>query len=169
MEYVIIYSKRKTISLSIRDDGMPQVRAPRYATKKQIDDFVLRHTDWIERHKARVKGKAGLYSSREITSDEALAKVMPYVDKYSAIMGLMPAGIKITSAKKRFGSCSSRGTVCFSKYLCLYPDDAIEYVVVHELAHLKHLDHSKSFHAFVEKHLPDWKERKKLLKISILP
>ena len=169
MEYVIIYSKRKTISLSIRDDGTPQVRAPRYATKKQIDDFVLRHTDWIEKHRARVQSKAELYSSREITRDEALAKVMPYVEKYSAIMGLTPNEIKITSAKKRFGSCSGRGTVCFSKYLCLYPDTAIEYVVVHELAHLKHLDHSKSFHALVEKHLPDWRERKKLLKNPVLP
>ena len=100
-----------------------------------------------------MQSKAELYSSREITRDEALAKVMPYVDKYSAIMGLVPNEIKITSAKKRFGSCSGRGTVCFSKYLCLYPDSAIEYVVVHELAHLKHLDHSKSFHALVEKYL----------------
>lgn len=167
MEYVIIYSKRKTISLRVLDDGTPQVRAPRYATKKQIDDFVYSHTDWIEKHKAQAKSKAELYNQHEITKDEALAKVMPYIDKYSALMGLSPSEIKITSAKKRFGSCSSRGTVCFSKYLCLYPDSAIEYVVVHELAHLKHLNHSKNFHALVEKYLPDWRNRKKLLKIPL--
>ena len=167
MDYVIIYSKRRTVSLTVLPDGTPQVRAPRHLSKKQIDDFVSRHEEWIIRHQATARAKAELYDSREISREEALAKIMPYVEKYSDLMGLRPAEIKITSAKKRFGSCSSRGTICFSRYLCLYPDDAIEYVVVHELAHLVHLNHSKSFHALVEAYLPDWKKRKKLLKITI--
>lgn len=166
MEYVIIYSKRKTISLSVRGDGTVQIRAPRYATKKQIDDFVFRHIDWIERQKERVKAKVDFYLSLDCTKDDVLEKIMPYVKKYTALMDVKPEEIRITSAKKRFGSCSSRGTICFSKYLYLYPEEAIEYVVVHELAHLKHMNHSKEFHGFVEKFLPNWKERKKLLRIS---
>ena len=117
MDYVIIYSKRRTVSLTVLPDGTPQVRAPRHLSKKQIDDFVSRHEEWIIRHQATARAKAELYDSREISREEALAKIMPYVEKYSDLMGLRPAEIKITSAKKRFGSCSSRGTICFSRYL----------------------------------------------------
>ena len=165
MEYNIIYSKRKTVSIKVLDDGSISVRAPKGVPKKQIDEIVSRHSRWIENARERALKKATLYNESDCSKEKALAAVMPYVEKYSRLMGVEPKEIKITSAKKRFGSCSSGGTVCFSKYLCLYPESAIEYVVVHELSHLVHLNHSKSFHALVAKYLPDWTERKKLLRI----
>ena len=79
-------------------------------------------------------------------------------------MGLVPAGIKITSARTRFGSCSGKNSICFSWRLMLYPPEAIDYVIVHELAHIRHHDHSPAFYALIEQHLPDWKVRMKLLK-----
>ena len=79
-------------------------------------------------------------------------------------MDLTPASVKITSARTRFGSCSGKNSVCFSWYLMRYPDEAIDYVVVHELAHLRHHDHSPAFYALVERYLPDWRERMRLLK-----
>lgn len=79
-------------------------------------------------------------------------------------MGLVPAGIKITSARTRFGSCSGKNSVCFSWRLMLYPPEAIDYVIVHELAHIRHHDHSPAFYALIEQYLPDWKVRMKLLK-----
>ena len=79
-------------------------------------------------------------------------------------MGLVPAGIKITSARTRFGSCSGKNSICFSWRLMLYPPEAIDYVIVHELAHIRHHDHSPAFYALIEQYLPDWKVRMKLLK-----
>ena len=79
-------------------------------------------------------------------------------------MGLVPAGIKITSARTRFGSCSGKNSICFSWRLMLYPPEAIDYVIVHELAHIRHHDHSLAFYALIEQYLPDWKARMKLLK-----
>ena len=79
-------------------------------------------------------------------------------------MGLKYGRIAITSAKTRFGSCSSKGNLSFSYLLMLYPDSAIDYVVVHELAHLKEMNHSPRFYKIIEEVLPDYKERKKLLK-----
>ena len=70
----------------------------------------------------------------------------------------------ITGAKTRFGSCSSKGNISFSYRLMMYPEPAREYVVVHELAHLVEMNHSKRFYAIVERYLPDYKERKKQLK-----
>ena len=78
-------------------------------------------------------------------------------------MGLTYEKITITSAKKRLGSCSIKGNICYSLYLLLYPDTAIDYVVVHELAHLVEPNHSKRFYDVIEQFLPDWEERRKLL------
>ena len=86
------------------------------------------------------------------------------VDYYSRLMNVKPTGIKITSAKKRFGSCSGKNSICFSYYLMLYPKEAVDYVVVHELAHIRHHNHSKDFYSFVSEFMPDYKEREKLWK-----
>ena len=80
------------------------------------------------------------------------------------MMGVMPTSIKITSAKKRFGSCSGQNGICYSWRLMLYPSEAIDYVVVHELAHIRQKNHSPAFYKEVAKILPDYKAREKLLK-----
>jgi predicted metal-dependent hydrolase len=79
-------------------------------------------------------------------------------------MGLKYGRITITSAKKRFGSCSTAGNISYSYRLMLYPEEAREYVVVHELAHLVQMNHSKEFYNIIAKVLPDYKYRKKMLK-----
>ena len=79
-------------------------------------------------------------------------------------MNVKPTGIKITSARKRFGSCSGKNSICFSLYLMTYPKEAVDYVVVHELAHIKYHNHSKEFYNFIERFMPDYKEREKFLK-----
>ena len=79
-------------------------------------------------------------------------------------MGLKFSRITITGAKTRFGSCSSKGNISYSYRLLLYPDAAIDYVVVHELAHLVKMNHSAQFYKIIESVLPDYKERIRLLK-----
>ena len=63
-----------------------------------------------------------------------------------------------------FGSCSGKNRLSFSLYLMAYPETAIEYVVVHELAHIRHHDHSPAFYREVEAYLPDWRARRALLR-----
>ena len=79
-------------------------------------------------------------------------------------MGLHPTGLRITSARTRFGSCSAKNSICFSWRLMQYPDAAVDYVVVHELAHIREKNHGRAFYALVEQFLPDWRERRALLK-----
>ena len=93
------------------------------------------------------------------------AEILPQrVAHYAPLMGVTPTGVKITSARTRFGSCSGKNSLCFSWRLMLYPAEAVDYVVVHELAHIRHHNHSKSFWRTVEQFMPDYKERRKLLK-----
>ena len=86
------------------------------------------------------------------------------VDLYAMRMGISPEIIRINSAKKRWGSCSSKGSINFSWRLIIASDDVIDYVVVHELAHLTQMNHSLRFWSSVEKILPDYRERRQLLR-----
>lgn len=168
MNYKLIRAKRKSVSLSVNDELEIVVRAPYYVCEKEIDQFVLLNEKWIEKalEKKRSQIEKFNLSEAEIKNLVLEAKrIMPERTMYYAsLMKLMPAGIKITKAKKCFGSCSSKNSLCFSCFLMLYPMEAIDYVIVHELAHIKYHNHSKDFYNLIENYMPDYKEREQLLK-----
>lgn len=169
MDFTLIKSRRKTVALEIAPDGALIVRAPKSYTEKQAKAFVEKNQAWIDKHLPKIQQK---YQAMTAVSDkeillakkclDGLARIL--IEKYGRMLRVYPKNIKITSAKKRFGSCATNNNVCFSYLLCFYPFDAIEYVVVHELCHIFHHNHSKSFHNLVEKTLPDAKKKEKLLK-----
>ncbi len=165
MNYTLIYAKRKTISLKIEANGSLTVRAPKGLAKSEIEKIIKKHAARLEDMRKKVLAKESATKSADPMELEKRLKdvVFPLIEKYSEKMGKSPEKIKFTNAKGRLGSCNNRGTICFSRYLALYPREAIEYVVVHEMAHLFELNHSPRFYAIVEKLLPDYKERKKLL------
>ena len=87
---------------------------------------------------------------------------MPQItDKYAAIMGLRYSGVKITSAKKRWGSCNSNKGICYSYRIMVLPGHCREYIAVHELAHTVHMNHSQKFYALIKKYIPNYKEIEK--------
>lgn len=168
MNYDVKYSARRTIALAIKD-GRLVVKAPYGTTSEKIRSVILSHKRWIEKHiKAQEERNAriGTLTDERIKELKKLAKkIIPLkVEYYSKIMGLKYGRITITSAKTRFGSCSSSGNLSFSYRLMLYPEEAIDYVVVHELAHLVELNHSERFYNIVASIMPDYKERQKILK-----
>ena len=157
------------LSLHIDETLHVVVRAPRWVPKAEVDRFVQSHESWIqkatERQRRRNEQEA-LLTEKRITELKALAKAeLPRRTAYFAkIMGVTPKSVKITSAKKRFGSCSGQNGICYSWRLMLYPKEAVDYVVVHELAHIRQKNHSPAFYREIEKILPDYKARAKLLK-----
>ena len=98
--------------------------------------------------------------------DRAKEIIPARVAYYSRIMNVTPTAVKIGGAKTRWGSCSGKNSLNFSWRLMLTNDDAIDYVVVHELAHILEHNHSKRFWAVVENVMPDYRERRKGLKGS---
>jgi predicted metal-dependent hydrolase len=86
------------------------------------------------------------------------------VDEYASQMNLTPKAVKITNAKTRWGSCSGKNSINFSWRLVMADEDVIDYVIVHELSHIKEHNHSRRFWAVVRSVLPDYKERQKKLK-----
>lgn len=168
-KYNVIYSARKTLALEITQELTILIRAPLGIRQDEISAFVAGHQAWIAQGLRRMeerKARHPLPSDAEerVLRAAAQAYIPQRVTYYSEQMGLNPTGIRITSAKTRFGSCSGRNRLCFSWYLMAFPAEAIDYVVVHELAHITHKNHSKEFYALIANYLPDWKERRQLLR-----
>ncbi len=168
-EYELIRSDRKSMAIEIKPDGRVLLRVPRRMPLGTAEAFLARHEAWIEEKLRVLKVWREAHpepgeSERQRLIAEAKRAIPPLVEKYSRIMGVTPAGISITGAKTRFGSCSAKNRLCFSWRLMSYPDEAIEYVVVHELSHIRHKNHGPDFYAFIASVLPDYRERERLLK-----
>lgn len=168
--YELIRSRRKTLALEITQDCRVLVRAPLRLSQARIDAFVAGHAAWIEKHLERQRQKAASAPPAPTAEDIAALKakaraVLPEkVACWSEKMGVVPTGLKITAARKRYGSCSGKNSLCFSCFLMNSPEEAIDLVVVHELCHIREKNHGPRFYALLEQYLPDYKERKKLLR-----
>ncbi len=169
MEYKLIRNKRKTIELSIDDDLIPLVKAPLKMSTEDIEKFVSKHKKWIETHVLKKREHAEKFGlsdeEKAVLKEKSMSYLTERTEYFANIMGVKPTGIKITSAEKRFGSCSGKNSICYSWRLMQYPPEAIDYVVVHELAHIVHKNHGKEFYSLIEKILPDYKKREKILKM----
>ena len=166
---MIVKSKRKTLAVEITENGEIILRLPKKATLNDAEELVIRHSEWI---KKALRKQAERYDGKYIPSPEDEKKLKKLAKEYlpertaywSKITGFTPTGIKITSAQKRFGSCNTKNSICFSYFLMVYPKEAIDYVIVNELCHIKHKNHSADFYKTVAKFYPDFRNAEKLLK-----
>ena len=169
MEYSIIRSKRKTVAIQVKD-GRVTVRGPLHLTDAQAARVIEKNKRWIENKLKKQENSKAINTQLTVEEIEYLKlEAEKYfklkIEEYSKIMNLKYSRMKVTGARTRFGSCSSKGNICFSYLLMRYPEAAREYVVVHELAHLIEMNHSHRFYKIIEKYMPDYKERRKLLRI----
>lgn len=167
--YELIRSRRKTLALEVTPDGRLLVRAPLRCSQARIDAFVGAHAGWIEKHLALQRQRAARRppaptpAEIEALKARARAELPGLISRWSEEMDVAPAGFKVTTARKRYGSCSARNSLCFSCFLMNCPAPAVELVVVHELCHIVEKNHGPRFYALLARYLPDWRERKKLL------
>ena len=167
IEIEIIKCNRKTIAIEVRQDLGVIVRAPKRASNREIMKFVEQKQDWIAKHLPHMqiryeetrRGKEKQFTDDDIRKikDEAKMVIPDRVKYYADIMGVTFGKITIKNQKTRWGSCSSKGNLNFNCLLMLTPDKVRDYVVIHELCHLKQMNHSKMFWAEVEKVMPDYK------------
>ena len=166
--YTIRYSRRRSISIRILPTKEIVVWAPYHTPNIIIDTFVTSKTSWINKH---LKKLSELPIPKSFTStreqrEKALIQILPRIEYYAEIMNLSNnyGTIKITSSQSKRGSCSSIGNLMFHRRLAELPLFVLDYVIVHELAHLIHFNHSKEFRSLVEDYYPKHKETKKWLK-----
>ena len=170
----LIRSTRKTLSIEITPDARVIVRAPKRLPVSEINRFLGEKSDWIDRHiiKMKERQEEAENSSAQPLSPQDIKllttrarRIIPArVRFFARQMGVTYGNITIRMQKTRWGSCSSKGNLSFNCLLMRTPDEITDYVVVHELCHLKEMNHSPRFWAEVEKVLPDYKDRRKWLK-----
>ena len=166
---VLERKERKTLSIGIQEDGSLMIKAPLYMKKETIERFLNQKRYWIYKQAKRMEDnrKNQIVYSREqerVLRQQARKRLTERTDYYKTILGVNYKRIRIADQKTRWGSCSSTGTISYNWHLVLLPDAILDYVVVHELCHLRQMNHSKDFWKLVEGMLPDYQSRRKWLK-----
>ena len=169
--YTIKRSRRRTIGIEVTADGV-LVRAPQRASTGEIQRAVASAEGWIEERMKRLEGeqqravRAGLLSEEDIARLTARAKkyIPGRVAHYAPLIGVEPGRITIRKQKTKWGSCSSKGNLNFNYLLMLAPPEVIDAIVVHELCHLKQMNHSKKFYDEVLRVFPEYRKWNKWLR-----
>ena len=167
--YEVRRSGRRTMALELTREGKLLVHAPRTVSETAIRLFVAGHADWIRSARMRLAERQAAHpepdESERLGMIARAKEILPgKVAFWAERMGVRPTRVTITSARTRFGSCSPKNVLSFSWRLMGYPEEAIDYVVVHELAHIRFHDHSPAFYGFIAAVMPDHKRRREMLR-----
>ena len=219
IDYKIVYSKRKSIGISVGPDSGVIVRAPYRTSMKTIENLVISKSSWIIRHlenyksavrinnyKINAEGAPVLFRGKQnqiriIESKTYFVKLNENIieiglknvedGKYAGQMlekwfrviaegifrkkfeevllrfknyNFKPSEFVVRGLKRRWGSCSSKGKITISSELVKLDEIYLEYVILHELCHLRHHNHGKEFYKLLSEIFPDWKQRRSELR-----
>ena len=156
-KYEIIYSKIKNVYIQIKD-GKVIIRAPKRMSEKELEKMIEKKSEWIERNLEKSRQKQ---EKEELYTEEQFKKIVETnAKKLINITGLIPNKIRIRDIKYAWESCSNNKNITINKNLISYSELAIRYVILHELCHLKYMNHSKEFWSLVQKYMPEYKKAK---------
>ena len=168
MDLEVIYSDRRTLCIEIKN-GRVIIRAPRRCTRAEINAFVASHEGWISKKLDQKREKTPI--EREYSPDEiamlkkrARAELIPRAMELSQKSGLKANDFSVSGARTRYGSCSWQNRITFSCFLVLYKQEYIDYVIMHELCHTVHKNHSDKFYSLLEQFIPSCKEVRRRLR-----
>ena len=171
-EYILKRSKRKSISVEISREAKIIVRAPMKMSVKNMEAFLNSKSEWIDKHLSDMKKNLATMprklSEAEKNELRKNAKIVitKRVEHFAKTMSVDYKRISIKFQKTRFGSCSTKKNLNFNALVALMPSEILDYVIVHELSHLKEMNHSPAFWCEVEKIIPDYKLKRKWLKAN---
>jgi len=172
INYVIKKSRRRSISLEISRDLSILVKAPYFSTEDEVRKFIEEKRSWILKHieqtqrQNELADSIGPFDEKRIRSIKRQAKkIIPErVKFYAEKAGISYGRIFIRLQKTCWGSCSAEGNLNFNCLLVLMPQEVMDSIIVHELCHRHHMDHSKKFYEEVYALFPDYKKWNKWIK-----
>ena len=160
-------STLKNYSISLRPrDGITIiiVKTPRFTSKAFVMELLNEKESWIRKHLLKTSLQTQLKLSEEVNRVEAQSYLTQRIEHFAEVMQLSYSELRFKNLKSRWGSCDSKKVITFNYQLFKIEKELIDYVVVHELAHLKEMNHSKRFHDIVDNYIVDAKLKRKQLK-----
>lgn len=167
MSHVLVEFFRSTRArrwrVSVDRNGRVRVTIPHRETQQAAERFVEAKKSWIERAVAKMQHRRverlPAYSRQELPERrvEALARIRERVEYFAGVYGVTYHRLTIKQLATRWGSCSVRGNLNFNVQLLRLPERLVDYILVHEVCHLREMNHSSRFWALVEKTLPDYR------------
>ncbi len=170
----IDHRRIKNINIYIRPPhGEILVTAPGGVSDSRVLEFIRSKETWVREHQKRVIERSKNGQSLKASENRAVTKeqqerlkelIWKYAEKWEPVMGVHCVRWTIRDMTSRWGSCSvQKGTIRINLQLAKYPEECVEYVVVHELTHLLEPSHNQAFHGYMKQFLPDYKQREKIL------
>lgn len=176
--------KMKQCYMKIIDANTIRIKANWFYTLEDAKALVERKKAWLEKHIVQLKaksiksnefyflGKVCFLEDFDLTLEtvdvfykkKAEEIIIPIVEKYAQKMNLFPLRVKFRKNKSRWGSCSYNNAINLNTNLMKLPFSCVDYIVIHELAHIKHKNHSKAFWDCVNMYCPNYKEEEKTIK-----
>lgn len=223
IDYKIIFSRRRSITISISPYNGVVVRAPKSVSPERIDKFVNEKSAWIKKHLNNYSGSVRINYGKKYSDGEChyfmgrehilrlIGSPRPYVRNYDDIIEIglpdasdtrkvktlldkfyheqalqyfklllenilrkyesycfEPSSMVVRASKSRWGSCSPKGRISISSELIKLDERFYEYIIIHELCHLKHPNHGRGFYNLLEELLPDYKQVRKELRKYVM-
>jgi predicted metal-dependent hydrolase len=158
------------MSLTVFLGGILVVTVPRKTTQELVENLLHRKSSWIRKTVNRLGSLPRVSQVADSKTDYkkyksiALDLAQKKVEEFNAFYNFKVTSIGIRNQKTRWGSCSRRGVLNFNYKIAFLPQPLLEYLVVHELCHLGEFNHSQKFWNLVAKTIPDYREKRVLLK-----
>lgn len=161
IQYQIIRKKIKNSYISIKN-GAVIVTAPKYVSDTEIEKIINKKIEWIYK---KIKTQNQREEKQDLyTKEEFITIVQKTAKELISLTGIKPNKMRVRQIKYAWGSCSSRKNITINLKLIGYSKEAIRYVILHELCHIKYMNHGKKFWELVSTYMPNYKEVKKELK-----
>jgi predicted metal-dependent hydrolase len=171
IEYTLKISKRaRRMRLTIYCDGNFVITAPQNMSENIIEQFIVGKSRWIIEKLEYFKSISGqvlvMGSKKDYLKykDQTLALTQERIKYFNTTRGFEFNKISIKNQKTRWGSCSKKGNLNFNYKIALLPERLTDYIIVHELCHLKEFNHSQKFWLLVANIIPNYLERRKELR-----
>ena len=164
--YFVRHRRARRYLLRVEPDGRVRVTIPRGGSKREADAFVERHTEWVARQRARLTPSAVGAEERRVLRERARADLPARLLDLAAQHGMTVTGVSIRNQRTRWGSCGRDGRISLNWRLVLMPPAVRDYVLIHELMHLRRLDHSPAYWKLVAAACPGYREARQWLRIN---
>jgi predicted metal-dependent hydrolase len=168
----IRHPRARRYVIRVRSDGTVRVTLPRWGSRRHAELFAEQQRPWIEKQKARAERHR---SKRLAYSPDTLSALRQYAARELPLQlyrlaerhGLTVSRVSVRNQRSRWGSCSPSGHICLNWRLVLMPEAVRQYVLIHELMHLRRPDHSRHFWRLVAHACPDYQDSRRWLRENL--